>query len=215
MKPIEVNEEKLAEARERSINNCNDRPRWPPGGHGPMLPSINEQARGKWATPQDFFDAANAMFDFQIDLAATAENTKCEEFISPEEDSLAQDVAWIWTNTALGCGHFRCWLNPPFSNIKDWIEKAYNEAQKDERAVIVVLCRVAPSARWWMKYVTRADEVLLIGGKRVQFIPPKGIKKSSNPQECCLVVFRQNPCNNDPVISTWDWLTKRSSERSV
>ncbi len=163
--------------------------------------------RQHWSTPDNFYNAANTLFDFQIDLAATAENTKCPLFISEQQDSLAQDTVWIPKRTPTGSIILRCWLNPPFKNIKDWICKAYNEAQKDPDALICVLCRVAPSAKWWMEYVTKAHQVLLIGGKRVQFEPPEGVKKSSNPQECCLVIFGKNDTDDPdpPTIYTWDW----------
>ena len=157
---------------------------------------------GEWATPQNFFDAASKRLGpFHIDLAAKAHNTKCVDYISPERDSLAQDVVWINNQ------HTTCWLNPPFSNIKDWIKKAYEQAQLNRRAKIVVLCRIAPSTKWWMNYVPRADEVLLIGGKRVQFEPPPNTESSSNPQECCLMVFTHNDYvgYDNPEIYTWDW----------
>ena len=85
---------------------------------------------GEWATPQNFFDAASKRLGpFHIDLAAKAHNTKCVDYISPEQDSLAQDVVWVDK-----C-HTTCWLNPPFSNIKDWIKKAYEQAQLNRRAL--------------------------------------------------------------------------------
>jgi phage N-6-adenine-methyltransferase len=153
-----------------------------------------------WATPQDFFDAVSKQFGpFDIDLAATPDNAKCERFINGDTtDSLAPDVEWVNSE------HTSCWLNPPFGNIAEWIEKAYYEAQKEPCVKIVVLCRIAPSTKWWMDYVIKSHMVLLLGGKRVQFVPPRGIKKTSNPQECCLVFFY--PTTRWGLdIRTWDW----------
>lgn len=39
-----------------------------------------------WETPQDFFDKLNEEFHFTLDVCAIPENTKCENFYTPEID---------------------------------------------------------------------------------------------------------------------------------
>ena len=46
-----------------------------------------------WATPQDFFDALDREYHFDLDVCALPENAKCAEYFTPEVDGLAQD----WT----------------------------------------------------------------------------------------------------------------------
>ena len=37
-----------------------------------------------WSTPQNFFDNLNQEFDFNLDVCALLENSKCEKFYSPD-----------------------------------------------------------------------------------------------------------------------------------
>ena len=39
-----------------------------------------------WETPQDFFNKLNEKYYFSFDLAASPENTKCENFFSEEDN---------------------------------------------------------------------------------------------------------------------------------
>jgi len=67
-----------------------------------------------WATPQDFFNKLDAVFRFDTDVCAIAENTKCKKFFTPESNGL--EAEWIGT----------CWMNPPYGRgINEWIKKGY------------------------------------------------------------------------------------------
>lgn len=46
---------------------------------------------GVWVTPQDFFDNLNEEFHFTVDVAASAENTKCERFYSEVDNGLSKN----------------------------------------------------------------------------------------------------------------------------
>ena len=51
-----------------------------------------------WETPQWLFDELNAEFNFDIDLCATEENSKCGIYCS---DYLNTDLRWIEVESAL------------------------------------------------------------------------------------------------------------------
>lgn len=155
--------------------------------------------RQEWETPQDFFDVVNAEFNFQLDAAATADNAKCGGYITLEVDALCPSTYWVIHE------NYRIWLNPGFSDVGSWMEKAYFEVQESPSAVVVVMALVSPSTKWWRDWAMKASEIRLIGGKRVQFKAPPGIKQSSNARENCLIIFRPNPHNQPPRIWTWDW----------
>src|SRR6185369_13955822 len=55
-------------------------------------------------------------FKFTIDAAATPENAKLPRYWTAEDDSLQQ----CWADE-------RVWCNPPYSNIRPWVEKAFAE----------------------------------------------------------------------------------------
>lgn len=44
-----------------------------------------------WATPQAFFDKLNERFHFSLDPCANADNAKCEQYYTQEQDGLKQD----------------------------------------------------------------------------------------------------------------------------
>ncbi len=90
------------------------------------------------ATDPGVFAGIAARFGgFTVDVAASAENAKCERFFDVFADGLAQP----WSGE-------RVWCNPPFSSIRAWIEKAWDEALVAELIVLL-----APSNRtdqaWW------------------------------------------------------------------
>jgi phage N-6-adenine-methyltransferase len=62
-----------------------------------------------WATPPEVFDPLHLEFGFTLDVAARADNAKCDFFYGPgsplAEDALSLD----WPTTD------RIWCNPPYS----------------------------------------------------------------------------------------------------
>jgi phage N-6-adenine-methyltransferase len=68
----------------------------------------------EWVTPDDFFSRLNAIYAFDLDPRATAENTKCERIFAKAQSGLAQ--------SRRGC---RVFMNPPYgSEDGAWVEKA-------------------------------------------------------------------------------------------
>src|SRR5262249_4090624 len=96
------------------------------------------QRPDEWETPLSVFQPLHAEFGFDVDLAATPDNTKCDRFIPPGQDSLTQP----WRGS--------CWLNPPFSKLEPWLRKA---VASSEMATIVVLLPLRPGTRWWQTWV--------------------------------------------------------------
>lgn len=100
------------------------------------------QARGTLEAADDretrpaVFDALQERFGFTVDVAATADNAKLPRFFSPARDGLAQP----WDGE-------RAWCNPPYSDIRPWVEKAWAE----DRAELVVMLLPANRTEqgWW------------------------------------------------------------------
>jgi phage N-6-adenine-methyltransferase len=124
-----------------------------------------------WATPQDTFDALNAEFGFQTDVCALAENAKCRNFYTPEQDGLAQN----WRGT--------CWMNPPYGRqIGKWMRKAYESSLTG--ATVVCLVPARTDTAWWHDYAMRGEIRFLRG--RLKF----GGSKNSAPFPSAVVIFR-------------------------
>ena len=130
-------------------------------------------ATDEWATPQDFFDKLMETYRFTLDVCATAENAKCADFYTKEDNGLTKD--WMG----------RCWMNPPYGrDIKYWVKKAYQSA-RDNGALVVCLLPSRTDTAWWHDYVLPYGEVTFIRG-RLKF----GGAKNSAPFPSAIVVFK-------------------------
>lgn len=157
-----------------------------------------ERTRDTWSTPDDLFGHLNDEFGFEVDVAADRNNRKCSAYFgldhveADRRDALTQS----WAPRV-------CWLNPPYSNVAPWLQKACEEAQQG--ATVVVLVHFDPSTRWWANWAIRADEIRVLTGARVRFTPPEGIKASSNTRPSALLVYRKKEPGVEPNTVYWDW----------
>jgi phage N-6-adenine-methyltransferase len=142
---------------------------------------LNGQAQAEttgdsWQTPDDLFRAYDWEFGFTLDAAARSHNTKLPNF--PPDGLVA---SW---------GGERVWCNPPYSDIRPWMEKA----SRREADVAALLVPVRTGTDWWRLYVQDPEGRLLCDAiryfrKRVRFIGAPG----SPSWETALVIFRRRP----------------------
>jgi phage N-6-adenine-methyltransferase len=124
-----------------------------------------------WATPQDFFDKQNAIYNFTLDVCATDDNAKCKKYFTKNDDGLNKE----W--------HGVCWMNPPYGReIKQWMHKAYKESLKGVTIVCLVPART--DTVWWHEYAMKGNIEFIRG--RLKF----GNAKNSAPFPSALVVFK-------------------------
>jgi site-specific DNA-methyltransferase (adenine-specific) len=145
-----------------------------------MFPSKSDE----WYTPQDLYDRLHAEFDFQFDLAATAENTKCVSWIGKEENSLEQDWAGLAT---------RGWLNPPYSRglCGQFIEKAARQRRQGFLTVMLLPARTDTKA--FHMHIYNAMTGQPRPGVEIRFLPGRlkfGGSANSAPFPSMIVVFR-------------------------
>lgn len=155
------------------------------------------------ATPPELFDPLNERFRFTIDVAASSANTKLPRFYSTEDDGLARS----WANE-------RVWCNPPYSDIRPWVEKAWLEWRRIEvddidalgAAYLVpsspeLIVMLLPSNRteqgWWQELVEpHRDQG---GDLSVEFLPGRPrficvgetavLPNQRPPFGCCLLIW--------------------------
>lgn len=142
----------------------------------------------EWSTPQDLFDKLSEEFGgFDLDVCATPENAKCRYFWTREDDALQQ----TWGNRG---GFTTFWMNPPYSELKDWLKKAFESAQIGSTVVALIPSRT--DTRAWHEYVMKASEIRFIQG-RLKFSG----HKDSAPFPSAIVIFRPN-CQGPPNVLT-------------
>ena len=138
-------------------------------------PATSEQSV---ATPTEFLKKVKELLgieDFSWDLAAEAHNSvapNCRYF-DEEQNSLIQP----WHNIGGWC-----WLNPPFSDIKPWAMKAYEESRKG--AKVAMLVPASTGSNWFREWVDGKAFVNLLNG-RLTFVG----HTSPYPKDCMLLLY--------------------------
>jgi len=129
----------------------------------------------EWSTPQALFDELNKEFHFTLDVCANFQNKKCDNFFDERRNGLIQ--SW---------GKAVCFMNPPYSKIADWMEKAYAESQSG--ATVVAIAPSRTDTRWFHKFCYRNPdcEIRFIKG-RLRF----GNSKNSAPFPSMILVFKK------------------------
>jgi site-specific DNA-methyltransferase (adenine-specific) len=144
-------------------------------------------ATDNWETPQALFDELNREFDFEVDLCATPENTKCPSFITPEINSLSAPWGPFFNRRNV------LWCNPPYGReIGSWIRKAAETVQEKHSqtggsCTIVMLLPARTDTRWFHDYIYGKEgvEVRFLKG-RLKF----GRSENSAPFPSMIVIFR-------------------------
>ena len=117
-----------------------------------------------WSTPKDFYDKLNDEFNFTFDPCP----------LHSKVDGLK--IEW-------GTSVF---VNPPYSNIKDFLIKAHEELDKESKT-IVFLVPSRTDTKWFHEYVYGKAELRFIKG-RLKF----GNAKNSAPFPSMLCIFKGN-----------------------
>ena len=128
-----------------------------------------ESKKQDWETPDSIFIPLQAEFGFTLDVCATNENKKCENYFSVDDDGLTQK--WIGI----------CWMNPPFGEQGKWVKKAYRESKNG--CIVVCLLPVRSNTNWWHDYCMKG-EIRFIRGRPIF----KGAKYGL-PQPLAIVIF--------------------------
>ena len=129
-------------------------------------------ASDNWETPKELFDDLNAVFNFDLDAAASDDNAKCQKYFTITENGLAQ--SW----------HGNVWLNPPYGReIGAWVKKAYNEVMGGGASSVVLLLPARTDTAWYHDYCSKGIVLFLRG--RLKF----GNAKNSAPFPSMIVIF--------------------------
>jgi len=120
-----------------------------------------------WETPDDLFDELNLEFQFTLDPCCTPDTAKCEKYFTVEDNGIFES----WEDE-------RVFMNPPYSNISTWVNKAVLEVTQNNCPLVVALLPAWTDRIWfhWYIYPDRAEIRFLQG--RVKFLMAGEIKES-------------------------------------
>lgn len=146
-----------------------------------VAPALFSSATEEWSTPQAEFDRWNSTYNFQLDAAANASNTKCPVYYDQSNSGL--DNPWTtWT-----------WCNPPYGRGVTglWVRKAWIEKERGNGSVLLLPART--DTRWFDICFESASEIIFLAG-RLKF----GGSRASAPFPSMVVVFDPNALQGNP-----------------
>ncbi len=109
-------------------------------------------------TPQDFFDKLNSEFHFTLDACANRDNYKVARYFSTDGSGIAEDgLLQDWAGETV-------WVNPPYSKIKLWMKKCFEESLKPYTTV-VALTFARTDTEWFWAYVVGNAEIRFVKGR--------------------------------------------------
>ena len=160
-----------------------------------MNNALFSRASDEWITPSDLYEALGAEFHFTLDAAATDENSMSRTFLTREQNSLLVRWGLVPCHRA---GPPVVWLNPPYSKVRLFMQKAAAEAALGCTVVCLVPSRT--DTRWFHDYVWDVTtnsprphvEVRFLRG-RLKFSDGTG----SAPFPSLLIVFRPSVAMTD------------------
>ena len=112
-----------------------------------------------WETPHDLFAKWNMLFLFTLDPCSTKDTAKCKKYYTVEDNGIFQS----WKGE-------RVFMNPPYSEIPTWVNKAVLEVEHNDCDLVFGLLPAWTDRIWFHELVYhRAKEIRFLQG-RVKFL---------------------------------------------
>lgn len=124
-----------------------------------------------WRTPTEIFGPLHAEFQFTMDGASEPGNG-----LLPRSSTADCPVEWDGQ---------RVFCNPPWSNIRPFLEKAVSAA------VAVFLVPARTNAKWFHRALELGAEVRFFAGRPKFDFPGHTGTGHNSPVDCLLLVFRR------------------------
>mgnify|MGYP002761021448 CR=1 FL=1 len=153
---------------------------------------VQKSKKDVWQTPPEVYEPiADAHGGIDTDPCAGRGTEIAERNIRPPENGLAQP--WVGV----------VFMNPPFSNKTEWLEKAVEESQRQAVDVVYVLTPDSTDvASWWHEYIAAHAPVTWFATSRVNFIDPEtGEQASGVSFNTAISVFGEAP---QQLLRHWD-----------
>lgn len=135
-----------------------------------LLSSATTGGSDNWWTPPEAMDLMQEWYGaFDLDTcAANGESSRCDLYIPPEIDSLTAD----WAEMA-EMGDPNCYNNPPYSKVKAFIIKGYEQSLLGRRVTFLV--NAATGTSIWHSHIFKFAAEISFGEGRFSFIAGEDI----------------------------------------
>ena len=123
-----------------------------------------------WQTPKWLYDELNSEFNFDFDPCP----------LNSKFDGLQCD--WGKSN----------FVNPPYSNVKGFLQKAHKELENGNSETCVFLTFANTDTRWFHDYCYKKSELRFLKG-RLKFLDENGNTKNSAMRPSMIIIFKGKP----------------------
>lgn len=162
------------------------------GNHPQQVGKRGANGRDNLGTDPALFAMLDERFRFTLDVCAAVENAKCVAYFTKQDDGLAPDREWSG----------RVWCNPPYSEIRAWVDKAWWEWEVTGAPELIVMLLPANRTEqgWWQDLVepNRDGEASVLRVEflrgRPRFVLPGAEAIGPNerpPFGCCLLIWER------------------------
>lgn len=133
----------------------------------------------EYGTPRELLDEVCNKYNIfpKIDVAATFENRKFKRYISSEQNALSYE----WNEDFF--------MNPPYSKVKDFMKKAYEQHRKHNvNGLILVYSKT--DTKWWHEFVENKAEYHFVKG-RIKFLDHNNKTTGQAPYPSVWIIYRK------------------------
>ena len=139
-----------------------------------------------WCTPISTFKELDDEFHFQLDPCTTADNPLGTRYYYTKADN---GITKPWNMSTF--------INPPYSETKHWVKKAFEDSMK-YGSTIVMLLAARTDTKWYHSFVWNESKNKCRKNTQVRF--KKGRIKFLAPKYCNDVKFYSAPFPSMTVI---------------
>jgi phage N-6-adenine-methyltransferase len=133
--------------------------------------TMSSEGRQDYETPQELIEAVERDFGCIVfDLAASILNRKDHNFFGEGHNSLVQNWVSCFNKHKDDYDANFLWLNPPYKNVKPWMEKCRDESAKGAKILTLTLAAIDTS---WYRKIVAPNAASYILTDRVTFVGEK------------------------------------------
>lgn len=141
--------------------------------------TAGKESKQSVSTPPDLVEYVKRRWPIAIDLAASADNAICSDFLSEAEDSMLvdwmrrilcppnPDIYDLYASSLMPWPRPVGWLNPPFGKLDPWMEKSRAEANRGAHTVSLVPASI--ESGWFSQHVYQGPCTVYVLKGRLKF----------------------------------------------
>lgn len=150
-----------------------------------------KESKDCWETPPYFFKLLDDEFHFTLDPCSSNDNHLCKKYYTIADDGLSKD----WSGETV-------FVNAPYKFNALWVKKCYDEAQKPDTKVVMILPSRTDN-KYWHNYIMKAKEIRFCKS-RVQFLLNGKLPKKARCNFPLVVIVFGKFDGTYPSVSTYN-----------